>query len=158
VIDTSADQSVTVVRAHAPIHPLADIDCTNAHCTSLLLDVHCPSDAYLPTPYIPDGQCCPVNDQCRCLPGICHPPICPSTHRLHITRKGTGLPGSCCDQFQVGTVLRGLHTHFVQCEPWSFRRKAPLQLSATPAAVPADNSSEELTDNSAARPSVRSPQ
>ncbi len=50
--------------------------------------------------------CCPGDVtarfafSCKCLPGICAPVHCPPGRKIKVVKKGDGVPGNCCDEFE----------------------------------------------------------
>jgi hypothetical protein len=80
--------------------------CLLAKCPILFPD--CPSDSVpvLSTGPIsndgtdPDGCCQPAIVQCKCDPQKCLVPSCPEATERRMTKKGTEIPGQCCDQFE----------------------------------------------------------
>ncbi|VDO96792.1 unnamed protein product [Soboliphyme baturini] len=86
-----------------------EYDCSHVKCTKPSVE-KCPSDSYRPPEVLPEHGCCPIIEPCRCAAGKCPPVSCLPNHRLNITRKGNGTPGSCCDLFDY-TVLISLNYH-----------------------------------------------
>ncbi|KAF1750980.1 hypothetical protein GCK72_017532 [Caenorhabditis remanei] len=59
-----------------------------------------PSDSFRPPETIPKESCCPVRQSCKCSGSICRPAQCPDGQVIHVTKKGTGYPGRCCDDWE----------------------------------------------------------
>lgn len=75
--------------------------CDNVHCPPMIQDEEeCPSDSFRPPETIPKESCCPVRQSCKCRGSICRPAQCPDGQVIHVTKKGTGYPGRCCDDWE----------------------------------------------------------
>ncbi|WKY09021.1 hypothetical protein Q1695_001851 [Nippostrongylus brasiliensis] len=80
-----------------------EVRCESFRCPSQVFDedegVDCPPDSTRPAEHVPPGLCCPIRPGCRCRALECRPAVCDEGKRLRIIRKGTGTPGSCCDEW-----------------------------------------------------------
>ncbi|KRX94674.1 Cysteine-rich motor neuron 1 protein, partial [Trichinella pseudospiralis] len=89
--------------------------CNHVRCPPTKVE-KCPEDSYRPPQVIAEKGCCPVVEECRCLAGVCPPAVCPPNHHLVVLKKGNGIPGSCCDQFQCISVEPAVNETSMICE------------------------------------------
>ncbi|GMS80398.1 hypothetical protein PENTCL1PPCAC_2573 [Pristionchus entomophagus] len=90
--------------------------CLSAHCPPSVLhenegEEECPSDSHRPPSHRVEGACCPIQPGCRCRASICKPATCPEGKAVKVTKRGTGTPGRCCDEWtcveEATTLMKG---------------------------------------------------
>uniref|UniRef100_H2YAQ5 Cysteine-rich motor neuron 1 protein n=1 Tax=Ciona savignyi TaxID=51511 RepID=H2YAQ5_CIOSA len=95
---TSADSC----RRHT--HRKIIIHCLRSSCSDVTCDIkhspRCPEDSEIVEGYVPPGQCCPTASRCECKLENCAYHLCSSDEEMHPVRRGNGVPGSCCDEYE----------------------------------------------------------
>ncbi|GMT11597.1 hypothetical protein PFISCL1PPCAC_2894, partial [Pristionchus fissidentatus] len=90
--------------------------CATALCPPSVLhenegEEECPTDSHRPPIHRTEGACCPVQPGCRCRASICKPATCPEGKIAKVTKRGSGTPGSCCDEWtcveEPTTLMKG---------------------------------------------------